>query len=232
MSLPISICTPTVMTPAIRDFIAELTPEQPLIIPVFAADGARLGRSARNVRLSIKERSGSICHGWRISACDLWLEADFHAVKVTPLGMYVDVTPSETGDNVTLFAPDRKFGKNFDFLKRPKNRRRRIYDPSGGRLETTIASFSARRMDYERRKAATVGLLLPEWIARRDPLALAIDEYLRIAGELDEIFVPDHKGSICSDSKRLLDVRTRMERSQRRLSRLLGGKARVEAVTS
>lgn len=218
--------TPATTTPEIETFVKALGLHDAHHIPVIPEEIANDGNCFLNVKAAIRLHGGSICYGWLIRECGgLWLAAEFYSVRVTPLGMLVDVTPKEDGEiDRVLFAPDLRYESDFNVLHRPRIvRRQRIYRPTVVQLESELAAMSNARRAYELRRATEKGLPLLEWRALNnpDPLEQAIDSYLAILEELDGILAPALRGRHCGVPDLLPELIDRVTRAQRRVSRVL-----------
>lgn len=129
---PTTETTPTALTPAIADFAAKLGAAKPIRIPVVDDPMGLYGWCSVGVREKIKHDGGSPLFGWAFwewpSAV---LTAEFHCVWVAPSGGVSDITPKACFERDILFAPDRRYGPDFDFDLRPRNRRISLYPKKG-----------------------------------------------------------------------------------------------------
>jgi hypothetical protein len=102
------ITTPKRITPAIRKFCRTIDPTQtPVYVPVQPDRGAEPNMCFPVVNQKVQRDGGSIQHGWTIWEWpSFMLEAEFHAVWVTPDGTYLDVVPKVDGERRILFLPD------------------------------------------------------------------------------------------------------------------------------
>jgi hypothetical protein len=124
---------PEEITAQIRQLAAQIKPEGELCyIPVVEDKYGLFGYCADGVLEKISHDGGSIRFGWMIWEWpEVLLTAEFHAVWVSPTGELVDITPKPTGESRILFIPDECYSPDFDFKKRPVNRRFNMSEPSG-----------------------------------------------------------------------------------------------------
>lgn len=62
-----------------------------------------------NVERYIKTNGGNILYGWQIWEWPkVLVEAEFHAIWVSPLGAYIDITPKDNHENKIFFLPSIK----------------------------------------------------------------------------------------------------------------------------
>jgi hypothetical protein len=203
--------TPLRLTAALLDLLQELRCGHAHHLPVMADQGARTDSCVPNVRTAIERWGGRIRYGWLLYECSsLWITAEFHAVRETAVGLLVDETPKPaSAEQHALFAPDEGYGSDFDFLRRPDPRRRRVYRPSVSRVGR-VAEFKARgRGTADRRTGAA------------DSLSEAIDSYLHLLAEVDSVFVPALRGNDCRDPAKMKQLYEPLGRAQRRLLRLV-----------
>ena len=104
-------------------------------MPITPQPGCEVVRCHLNVKAVVAERGGGEETGWSMwNLADLWLEADPHAVWVTPDGERIDVTPDPHGETRRLFLPDSE-------IKFEGYPIRKQYHPlrSGSEIERAIA---------------------------------------------------------------------------------------------
>jgi hypothetical protein len=89
-------------------FCSEITPEpEPIYLLVEPFNGSTPNECYINVGKYIQANGGSVQYGWQIwEWSNIMIEAEFHAVWVSPNGQYKDVTPKDFGINKILFLPD------------------------------------------------------------------------------------------------------------------------------
>lgn len=125
MSVPLPKVASNTMSNII-DLCERLVPNgKPLYLNVEIINGAIKNECYKNVESMIKNRGGSIQHGWQIweTIPDLMAEAEFHAVWVDNNGTLHDVTQKSLSEiNQILFLPDpsRKYtGRQIDNVRIP-----------------------------------------------------------------------------------------------------------------
>jgi hypothetical protein len=102
--------TPTRISDGIRAFCGDIGPTQePVYVPVRPVPQARINSCFLAVRDHITQNGGHIQHGWIIwELPKIFLEAEFHAVWVSPASETVDITPKIDNEDSILFLPDSK----------------------------------------------------------------------------------------------------------------------------
>lgn len=102
--------TPPEITRAVRRLSETVVPGAELVyVPVRPEAGAVVNECFPNVQAKIAHADGHMLCGWQ-----LWewphvlVEAEFHAVWVTPEGDMVDITPKPEGEARILFVPDER----------------------------------------------------------------------------------------------------------------------------
>ena len=94
---------------------------RPEYVPVIPDAGAAVDDCFRNVRARVDRDGGEILHGWQIwEWVGVLVEAEFHAVWVSPVGQKIDVTPKS--ENRILFLPDAQLqwtGRHRDNIRLP-----------------------------------------------------------------------------------------------------------------
>lgn len=99
--------TPTALTTAILTFCRQVSQHNSQYLPVKPINGARYRDCYNNVRRKIQADGGKILHGWCIwEEPRFFIEAEHHAIWVSPRGEMVDITPQITGETRILFLPD------------------------------------------------------------------------------------------------------------------------------
>jgi hypothetical protein len=100
--------TPNTITQEIRQFCSSIdSTQQPVYLAVQPAQGAEYRQCFPNVARKQQQAGGAIQHGWVIwESPGNFLEAEFHAVWVSPDGKRIDVTPQPDKEKTILFLPD------------------------------------------------------------------------------------------------------------------------------
>jgi len=99
--------TPTAITPTVLAFCKQVSQHDPLYVSVEPMNGAKHGECYSNVHRKIQSDGGTILHGWCIwEESTFFIEAEHHAIWVSPEGEKVDVTWQNTGERRILFLPD------------------------------------------------------------------------------------------------------------------------------
>lgn len=193
---------PTVTSDAL-DFCADIAPGHPVFVDVAPTPMARPGWCFANVADVVAKKGGSAYHGWTIwGAPGLWYNAEFHVVWKTPDDTLIDVTPKVDGEKFIMFLPDPLYSAEFDFYKRPNNRRMRTYGHHDRRdaVKAKIAGFNEARVRYEREKATQKGLTLFQSVGtvlKRDHFEKLIDGFLEDVGEFENMLKPTPNGMVC-----------------------------------
>ncbi|MDD5311824.1 MAG: SEC-C domain-containing protein [Dehalococcoidia bacterium] len=84
--------------------------QTPIYIPVRPVPKAKMNECFGSVLNHISLHGGRIQYGWIIweELQKRFLEAEFHAVWVSPSGEFVDIMPKIDKENTILFMPDSK----------------------------------------------------------------------------------------------------------------------------
>jgi hypothetical protein len=210
--------------PEIEAMCAAIGAGAPRFLPVRPAAGARPGWCFANVDAAIAGSGGYRVHGWLIWQSSVWLNAEFHSVLGLPDGGLLDVTPKYDKEPRIVFAPDGRYGPDFDFFRRPNNIRRRTYEarPVADRVADLIGSYPQPVLEAQRRRAAKSGLTLEKYMASRlppDRLERTIDVFLAYAGEADSLMVPGPTGMTCTNDRRLMELEMRKLELSRRIEK-------------
>ena len=106
--------TPKAIPREILGFCREVdSTNEPVYVPVSPALTAIYRNCFINVREEVAHRGGDIQDGWLIGERPGWyLDVIFHAVWVSPDGRLIDITPTDDGEDTTLFLPDSR--RTFD----------------------------------------------------------------------------------------------------------------------
>jgi len=104
--------TPALLDPAVRRLIEAVTPGgRATYLQVRPEAGATVNGCFSNVRAKCARDGGRMLCGWQ-----LWewprvlVEAEFHAVWLSPRGDMVEITPKPQGETSILFVPDERHG--------------------------------------------------------------------------------------------------------------------------
>lgn len=100
--------TPKDISKHIRKLVEKLAiGQEPVYLKVRPSNGAEVSECFPNVEKMISQAGGSMLCGWQIWewSCVL-VEAEFHAVWVSPEGELVEITPKQDGEENILFLPD------------------------------------------------------------------------------------------------------------------------------
>jgi hypothetical protein len=176
---------PSMATEAVQSFVAELSTEPAVTIPVREEDEDGLyGWPADGIRRKIETHGGSIRFGWRLREWPcVVLVAEFHAVWVDPDGELIDITPSVTEEKNSLFVPDSNYPETFDFDQHPPTRYKVLHTGPDWSAATAkrIAPMKPSQRAYEERRAHKAGKTLEEWVRGKlsvDPLEILITAYI------------------------------------------------------
>jgi hypothetical protein len=220
--------TPTTIGPEIVALCESINADPPVIVPVCKDPNGLYGFCNVGVLEKVKVDGGTIRFGWNIwEYPGVYLTAEFHAVWVDPVGNLVDITPKPDGETRIVFGGDRTYPHDFDFTKRPNNRRARIYQPAdqGKLAQERIATFSASQVAYETKRATHKGLTLEQWIESRlpiDPLPDLIDTFIRDADERESLIIPVSAGLVkTTNQPRLNELILKQRRTLAKIHDLL-----------
>jgi len=109
--------TPPKITNAIIKLCREINEnEQPYYVPIRPESSCQTNECFWNVKKKIKQCGGKVQHGWTIWEWPrILVEAEFHAIWVSPENTLLDITPKEYNVQRILFLPDNK--QEYDFSK-------------------------------------------------------------------------------------------------------------------
>jgi hypothetical protein len=161
-----------------------------------------MGWCSANVLDRCREKGGQPLYGWLVwEASGLYLNGEFHCVWQDGQDLH-DITPTQEGETCVLFAPDPRYGADFDFTQRPHNRRFRSYGwPEREPLvRTKLADVSGPALAYRRRRAENKNVTVRQMILSslpRDPLEMLIDEFLFAAGQTEGMLTVTERGIEC-----------------------------------
>lgn len=178
--------TPVAITPKIQSFMEGLSIEPSVWTPVVDDPVGLFGWCSDGVLERVRLNGGSICYGWTIwELPKLLITAEFHAVWVDAHGKLWDITPKPAGETQILFAPDNSYPQDFDFDRRPRNRRMRLYEAPDRRTEVLrrLGEMKPSQLAYETNRAERAGKSLEEWLVSKlepDTLAPLIDTMIEL----------------------------------------------------
>lgn len=100
--------TPPRISRRIQQLTASIVPDgKPVYLTVHPETGAVANECFPNVEAKIAIAGGRMQCGWQIWEWpQVMVEAEFHAVWVSPEGQMVEITPKAQGENTILFLPD------------------------------------------------------------------------------------------------------------------------------
>jgi hypothetical protein len=220
--------TPTLIGPEIIDLCASLDTDPPVFVPVCDDPHGLYGFCNVGVLEKIKADGGTIRFGWNIwEYPGVYLNAEFHAVWVSPAGELIDITPKPDGETRIVFASDPTYSPDFDFLKRPNNRRARLYRPDRAKIaQAKIATLTRSQIEYETKRATRKGMTLTQWIESRlpiDPLPDLIDGFIRDADEHESLMIPVGVGQLrCTNIYRARELARDKQQKLGEIQRLVG----------
>lgn len=194
--------TPPRITSQILALCEDLGAMAPLHLNVSPAPGARMGWCSTNVLDRCRNEGGRPLYGWLLwEASGLYLNAEFHCVWQEGQDLR-DITPTQEGEKSVLFAPDPRYGADFDFKRRPNNRRFRSYGWTEREplVREKLAETSGPALEYRRRRAEKKSVTLRQMILSslpRDELEMLIDEFLFAAGRTEAMLTVTERGTEC-----------------------------------
>lgn len=100
--------TPPKVTPAVHRLTDSVVlGAEPVYLPVRPEADAIVHECFPNVQAKIARDGGQMLCGWQLWEWpDVLVEAEFHAVWVSPCGELIDITPKPEGETRILFVPD------------------------------------------------------------------------------------------------------------------------------
>lgn len=104
----ISTSTPIRITEQIKKFCEEIDKSQkPYHVPVKPENWAESIECFHNVKTKVEKDGGKIQFGWTIWEWpNLTIEAEFHAIWISPENIPIDITPNAANIQKILFLPD------------------------------------------------------------------------------------------------------------------------------
>ncbi len=102
------LTTPSEITSEIREFSNEIVPNKiPLFVPVEPVFTSQTNECFFDVQQKVASDGGTVLHGWTIwETPRILLEAEFHAVWLSPANKLIDISPKPDGEQRILFLPD------------------------------------------------------------------------------------------------------------------------------
>lgn len=184
--------TPKNITPLINLFASQLLKGvEPIFVPVKHDPYGLYGYCSDGVLEKMKHDGGNIRFGWTIWEWpSILFTAEFHSVWISPEGDLIDITPKPAQETKILFLPDDSFPPDFDFDKRPSNKRMSaapVPDPAAY-ADIRIREMKPTQRQYEERRAAKLGQTLEEWIGSKmppDPKFALVEELISACDEVD-----------------------------------------------
>lgn len=207
--------TPPKLTGQILALCDDLGTIEPLYLNVSPSPGARMGWCSANVQDRRRKEGGRPLYGWLLwEASGLYLIAEFHCVWQDGQDLH-DITPTQEGETCVLFAPDPRYGADFDFTRRPHNRRFRSYGWAEREplVRTKLAEAKGPALAYKRRRAEKKNVTLRQMILSslpRDPLEMLIDEFLFAAGQTEGMLTVTERGIECLAPNSVTEYRRRV----------------------
>lgn len=106
--------TPKEVTKHVRRLMSKIAPGRDAIyLTVQPEHGAQVSECFPNVIEKISREGGSMLCGWQIWEWPhVLVEAEFHAVWVSPNGSLTEITPKQDGEGMILFVPDPQLTYN------------------------------------------------------------------------------------------------------------------------
>jgi hypothetical protein len=186
--------TPSAVTLAVETFARSLGAGGPVYVPVVHDRHGLYGFCNDGVAQKILSDGGSVAFGWTIWEWSaLLLTAEFHALWRDDAGALLDITPKPGREDRILFVHDPKYTTDFNFDRRPRNRRMRaLQDPDQDAAISAIRDkLAGGQLRYEEKRAAKANLSLHDCLKCKipiDPLVEAIDELIEACDDFDEHF--------------------------------------------
>lgn len=168
---PVSETTPPEVTPRIEEFSRSLSNDIPIWVPVIEDQYGLFGWCSDGVLEKIRHDGGTIWSGWTIwEIPKILATAEFHAIWVDDASVPYDITPKPAREERILFVPDLSYPFNFNFGKRPRSRRVRLYEPPDRVpiIEARINGMKASQLAYETRRADRAGKTVVQWLEEKD----------------------------------------------------------------
>jgi len=108
--MTVETTTPSEITRAVRRLTETVVPGgNPVYVPVQPEVDATVNECFPNVQAKIARAGGQMLCGWQLwEWSHVLIEAEFHAVWVSPEGDMVDITPKPEGETRILFVPNSR----------------------------------------------------------------------------------------------------------------------------
>lgn len=132
---------PKMLTPELRQFCAQLSPNRPRFVKSRPVPDAKFGECFNNVARAVLARGGSTVYGWAIwHLKGAYFEAEHHGIWQKKSGDWLDVTPQVNGFRKIVFLPDP------DAIYDPINFRLNVMQSvAGSAIGQKIVAASLRR---------------------------------------------------------------------------------------
>lgn len=156
--------TPPAVTEQVLALCRKLDPSRtPAYVPVSPWERSIMDSCFFNIPEKIAADGGGVQYGWTIwERPGLLIEGEFHAVWVSPVGEFIDITPKRDGENKILFLPDSQrvwTGEPVDNVRMP------LVDN-----EITRRLIKSSEESFELRKRHYKGGPLIRFLAAEEPL--------------------------------------------------------------
>ena len=225
--------TPSEITSAILNFVSTFSKQPPKFIAVVDDPHGLYGWCSDGVQEKVRHNGGSPLFGWTIWEWpNVLLTAEYHCVWRDPKGMIVDITPKPKEESRILFVGDPDVPESFDFDKRPRNRRARLYVEAdrSAKARARMVTLSDGKRSYEVGRAMKAGVTFEEWMeakAPADPLADAIDTLVSVCNEFEEHFDSLGPGGAVEVDAQFVRLARQRAEAQKQLKSLLSVRARM-----
>ena len=177
--------TPALIDDSIRALCSRLVPDGvPIYVSVHPEHDAEIEDCFVNVARKVNREGGTILHGWQIwDWVGVLVEAEFHAIWVSPDGANVDLTPKKDGEQRILFLSDparRWTGQYIDNVRQPLVVTQLFKD---------LEAVSKRLvLEYNRGERVSEGVALdPKVVIPLQELKQAIGHLLNTGGNVESL---------------------------------------------
>ena len=200
------------------EFAKTLSSTDLVRVPVVPDDFGLYGWCSDGVLEKMKHDGGIIVFGWTIWEWPgAMLTAEFHSIWRSPSGDLFDITPKPQGESEIVFVPDLTIPADFDFDKRPRNRRFRLYQPVDPvRLVMEhIARMKPSQLKYETQRAARAGKTLQQRLLAKqpiDPIPGIIDGLIAATARREEALDSVPGTGFVAPSRGLLEIQDECKR--------------------
>lgn len=219
--------SPSAITEVIRQFASTFAANAPSVIPVEQDQHGLYGWCSDGVHEKVKADGGEPVFGWTIWEWpNVLLTAEFHCVWRDASGRLIDITPKPKGEQTIVFVSDPAYGPDFDFDKRPLNRRMSIFvgRDKTAQVQATKSRLQGAKLRYEEGRAAKAGRSLDNWLLGKipdEPLKVAIDEMIAACNEHEAYFDTFGPYGEFVPDERLIALIKRRISTQAKLKKLL-----------